>query len=128
MPAETDHTTSGGSFCVLIVEDEFLIALDLKDMLERNGHSVIGPAASVDAALRLLETERPDVAVLDMNLRGRLVTPVAERLRGVGIPFVVSSAYPSFLFHDNESLLGAEHLGKPVNEASLLAALGRAVG
>jgi hypothetical protein len=38
MPAETDRATSGRSFSVLIVEDEVLIAMDLKDMLERNGH------------------------------------------------------------------------------------------
>jgi two-component system, response regulator PdtaR len=128
MPIETDRTTSGRSFSVLIVEDEVLIAMDLRDMLESNGHQVIGPAASVDAALRLLDDVRPDVAVLDVNLRGRLVTPVAERLQSVRIPFVVSSSYPAFLFEERGFLLGAEHVGKPVDESRLLAALDRAVG
>ena len=51
-----------GGFLVLIVEDEFLIALDLEFMLTRHGWRVLGPAASVAEALELLRAERPDVA------------------------------------------------------------------
>ncbi|TIV23485.1 MAG: response regulator, partial [Mesorhizobium sp.] len=65
---------------VLIVEDEFLIAMDLQSMLERRGWRVIGPVGSVAAAFRLLERERPAVALLDVNLGNELVTPVAEQL------------------------------------------------
>ena len=53
---------------VLIVEDEFLIALDLTLLLEGRGWSVLGPVASVEAALRLLNKETPAVALLDVNL------------------------------------------------------------
>ena len=53
----------------------------------------VGPAATVDQALRLLAGETPDVALLDINLRGELVTPVAEELRARGVPFVLASAY-----------------------------------
>ena len=55
---------------VLVVEDEFLIALDLELLLRRHGWRVLGPAATVDQALRLLRGETPDVALLDVNLRG----------------------------------------------------------
>ncbi|TIV21379.1 MAG: response regulator, partial [Mesorhizobium sp.] len=65
---------------VLIVEDEFLIAMDLQSILERRGWRVIGPVGSVAGASRLLERERPAVAVLDVNLGNELVTPVAEQL------------------------------------------------
>jgi CheY-like chemotaxis protein len=53
---------------VLVVEDEFLIAMDLERTLERHGYRVLGPAATVDAALRLLDGEAPDVALLDVMI------------------------------------------------------------
>lgn len=113
---------------VLVVEDEFLIAWDLEQVLERHGWRVLGPAGTVARALRLLEGgERPDVALLDVNLRGEMVTPVAERLRALGVPFVVASAY------DGEQLAalglaGAPQVGKPADARRLLAGLAKAVG
>ena len=88
---------------------------------------MLGPAATVAEALRLLKTETPDVALLDVNLRGELVTPVAEALRALGVPFVLASAYGR---PDLEAavLAGAPNVGKPTNERRLLAALATAVG
>ena len=54
---------------ILIVEDEALIALMLTDSLENGGHSVMGPASTVAEALNLCKTERPELALLDVNLR-----------------------------------------------------------
>lgn len=127
MPDETIKPGAGGSLTVLVVEDEFLIAMDLEMILEQNGHTVLGPAASIDAALDLLQEARPDVALLDMNLRGSLVFPVAERLRSLSIPFVLSSAYGSIDFEGSKAVEGAENVGKPVDERRLLDALQRAV-
>ena len=110
---------------VLVVEDEFLIALDLQTILERNGYSVLGPAGNVGAALRLLAHEQPDLAVLDVNLNGHPVVPVAKRLRSLQIPFVLASAYSRFDFDDSEVLAEVENIGKPFTERQLLAALGR---
>ena len=78
---------------VLIVEDEFLIAIDLQQMLEDGGWRVLGPVATVKEALRLLEKELPSVALLDVNLGYEFVTPVAEILRARDVPFAVASAY-----------------------------------
>ena len=112
---------------VLVVEDEFLIAMDLELLLRRHGWRVLGPAATVAAALRLLrQSDTPDVALLDVNLRGELVTPVAEALRARGVPFVLASAYPS-LSQAAAALAGAPNIGKPTGERRLLAALARAV-
>lgn len=111
---------------VLVVEDEFLIAMDLERLLGRNGWRVLGPAATVEEALRLLEGETPDVALLDGNLRGEMVTPVAERLRARGIPFVVASAYDGAQL-DAMGLAGAPRMGKPTDARRLLAALAQAV-
>jgi hypothetical protein len=66
---------------VLIVEDEFLIAMDLDLILSRHGWAVIGPAATVAEALRLLQAEQPAVAILDVTLKDGAVSPVAVALR-----------------------------------------------
>ena len=103
---------------VLVVEDEALIAMELERLL--------GPAATVDGALRLLDGATPDVALLDVNLRGAMVTPVAEALRARGVGFVLASAYDAAQL-TAEVLAGASNVGKPVNARRLLAALARAV-
>ena len=54
---------------ILIVEDEALIAMMLADSLEEGGHQVMGPASTVTEALTLCDTERPELALLDINLR-----------------------------------------------------------
>jgi two-component system, response regulator PdtaR len=127
MQDDADLSRPGRSFSVLVAEDEVLIAMDLETMLEQNGHRIVGPANSVDAALRLLRDERPDVAVLDVNLRGQPVTPVAERLRSLHVPFVLASAYSSPDFAGAGALAGAENVRKPINERHLVEALGRVV-
>jgi DNA-binding NarL/FixJ family response regulator len=78
---------------VLVVEDEFLIALDLGSILDRLGCTVLGPAATVHEALHLLAADPPDVALLDLNLFDGRSTPVAEALVARGVPFAVVSAY-----------------------------------
>lgn len=108
---------------VLVVEDEVLIALDVQMMLEDNGYQVLGPVGSVEGALRLLDALRPHAAVLDGNLNGRPVIPVARRLRSLEIPFVLSSTYDIFTFDGSEVLTGAENVQKPVSENRLIAAL-----
>ena len=71
----------------LIVEDEFLIAMALEALLTSHGWRVLGPAMSIEGALSLLREERPDVAVLDLNIQNRFVTPVAEMLSSWGCRF-----------------------------------------
>jgi DNA-binding response OmpR family regulator len=112
---------------VLIVEDEFLIAMDLKETLEVHGWRVIGPVASVREALLLLENELPTVAVLDVNLRNELVTPVAEALKARGVPFVVASAYQRPEQFGGTILAAAPNVGKPTGERRLLAVLAEVI-
>jgi DNA-binding NtrC family response regulator len=108
---------------VLIVEDEFLIAMDLQLLLERHGWRVIGPVATVRAALALLEVELPSVALLDVNLGNELVTPVAMALKASGVPFALASAYANPQQYGGEVLAGAPNAGKPTNQHRLLATL-----
>jgi DNA-binding response OmpR family regulator len=112
----------------MIVEDEFLIATDLQGTLESHGWRVIGPAPNVRAALRLLEDELPCVAILDVNLDGEPVTPVATALREKKVPFVVASAYDRPEQVGGEVLAGAPNAGKPVSIRRLLAALAQLTG
>jgi DNA-binding response OmpR family regulator len=108
---------------VLIVEDEYLIALDLQLVLESHGWRVIGPAATVGDALALLERELPSVALLDVNLGAELVTPVAIALTSKGVPFAVASAYATPEQFGGSVLAGVPNVGKPTNERRLLATL-----
>jgi CheY-like chemotaxis protein len=78
---------------VLIVEDEYLIAIDLGSTLREQGANVIGPAASVDEALELIAHNHIDCAVLDINLQGELVYAVADSLRNAGIPYIFATGY-----------------------------------
>ena len=75
--------------CVLVAEDECIIALDLADTFEDAGATVIGPAATVREALKLIAAERVDGAILDFNLADGEVTPVMELLSSKGVPTVI---------------------------------------
>ena len=102
---------------VLVVEDEHLIAMDVQDILEGWGCTVMGPVATAAAALELIEGDLPDAAVLDVNLNGGTSEPVAEALRNGKCPFLVMTAYnASHLFG---ALAGAPLLNKPVDEIKL---------
>jgi DNA-binding response OmpR family regulator len=77
---------------VLIVEDAVLLALELETGLSEAGASVVGPAYELQEALNLLG-QPIDAAVLDANLNGLSVTPVAEALAARGVPFVFATGY-----------------------------------
>ncbi len=113
---------------ILIVEDEFLIALDLELLLQSHGWRVMGPVATVGDALRLLEGELPLVALLDVNLGSELITPVAETLKARGVPFAVASAYERPERIGGEVLAGAPNVGKPTRERRLVAVLAQLTG
>src|SRR5437868_15462536 len=78
---------------VLIVEDEYFLAQDLVDYFQDLGVQVLGPAASVSEALRLLECAEVQGDMLDVNLRGERVYPVADVLCQRHVRIVVASGY-----------------------------------
>lgn len=113
-----------GPLRVLVVEDEYLIALELEEMIERLGFRVIGPAPTVAKARSLLERERPNVALLDVNLGGERSTPIAELLRQQGIPFMLTTGYDRSQLSE-PALADAPRLSKPVDPERLRHALAR---
>src|SRR5262249_3383297 len=106
---------------VLVVEDEFMIGLDISEQLAEAGFEVVGPALSVAKALRLVAEPGCDVAVLDVNLGSETSGPIARKLRESGTPFVVVTGYSTDSlppwFHD------AIIVTKPYRIADLVAAL-----
>ncbi|MFS0790222.1 response regulator [Brevundimonas phoenicis] len=79
---------------VLIVEDELLVAMLLETILSDMGCDVIGPESNVDDGLRIASgTGELDAALLDVNVAGQEVFPVAEALKARGVPFVFSTGY-----------------------------------
>jgi len=106
---------------VFIVEDEALILDTLQDMLQGLGCDVVESALRVDEALAKLATLDVDVAVLDVNVAGYRIDPVADVLAGRGTPFLFASGY-------GRGSLPAAHrervlLTKPYRKADLKAAL-----
>ena len=80
---------------VLIVEDETLVAMLLEDMLDDAGHTAAHCASSLSQALDFIETrtEAFDFAILDVNLGGEPIFPVAEALKARGKPFAFATGY-----------------------------------
>jgi DNA-binding response OmpR family regulator len=87
----------GDSPRILIAEDEEFIVMLLEDMLSEEGYSVTS-VSSLGDALNILDTECFDAAVLDVNLRGEAVFPLAGRLSKLGVPFAFATG------GDNESI------------------------
>lgn len=112
---------------MLIVEDMFLIALELADQLADSGCDVIGPAASVKEALASIDGVALDGAVLDVNLAGERSFPIAEHLSARGIPFLFLTGYDSVAAFPAE-FQQVTRLSKPVDLKALVnavAAFGR---
>ena len=78
---------------VLVVEDEFMIAMLVEETLLEQRCVVLGPYNSLEDASRVVRDDPPDAALLDVNLRGEMVYPLAELLEARGIPFLLLSGY-----------------------------------
>jgi CheY-like chemotaxis protein len=78
---------------ILLVEDEVLIAEMVVDMLAGLGATVVGPATTIEAGLLLAGSETFDAAVLDINVRGERIDPIADLLDAEGIPMVFATGY-----------------------------------
>lgn len=112
---------------VLIVEDESLVAMLLETILEDMGCSPVGPAATVDDGLKIISDGEPlDAALLDVNVAGRQVFPVAQALKDRGVPFVFSTGYGEGGLPDEWR--GQPTLQKPFTESAVRDALMKAMG
>jgi DNA-binding response OmpR family regulator len=111
---------------VLVVEDQYFIADDLRRILSDAGAEVVGPTPDAAQALQWLEGEKPDFALLDINLGDGTAYPVARELMRCGTPFAFVTGYlPSMVAPEFQSV---PYIDKPFNAARILAAVSRAPG
>ena len=106
---------------ILVVEDEVLVSLLIEDILTEEGCTIVGPFDRVPAALRAARDEAIDLALLDVNVAGVKVYPVAEILAARRIPFLLLSGY-------GRQAVPPEHpewrvCGKPFRPENLVAIL-----
>jgi DNA-binding NarL/FixJ family response regulator len=78
---------------ILIVEDEYLVASMLDDFLQNIGISVVGPAYTIEDGLQLSQDEMLHGAILDVNVRGARIDPIADMLSSRAIPFALATGY-----------------------------------
>lgn len=118
----TSRTLSGCR--ILVAEDEFLVAEELRDELDEAGAMVLGPVARLVDALDLIQREtRIDGAILDVNLQGETIFTAADLLTERGVPFVFTTGYdisaiPKRFAH-------VVRCEKPADMSAVLVAIGR---
>ena len=83
----------GGS--VFLVEDEVMIRMMVADMLEELGYSVAAEAGEINEAIRLAQSTDFDLAILDVNVNGKVISPVAELIKARNRPFIFATGYGS---------------------------------
>lgn len=103
---------------VLVVEDEFLVATLIEDILQSAGCVVSGPIPRVAEALKAVEHETYDAAILDINLGGARIDPVADALCRREIPFLFVSGYSTGALPS--AYAERPRLSKPFKMADLL--------
>ena len=89
----TSTRPPGGS--VFLVEDEVMIRMMVADMLEELGYSVAAEAGEINEAIRLAQSTEFDLAILDVNVNGKVITPVAELITARNRPFIFATGYGS---------------------------------
>lgn len=124
--AFTPQTATAGlaGLRVLIVEDSLLLSLELENSLTEAGAKVVGQAAEVPEALSMIAEGGLDAAILDADLNGSPVTPVAETLTRLGIPFVFATGYGEKQMAPQG--FDAPYVRKPYDLAAVAGALARA--
>ena len=83
----------GGS--VFLVEDEVMIRMMVADMLEELGYRVVAEAGEISEAMKLAQPAEFDIAILDVNVNGKVISPVAELISARKRPFIFATGYGS---------------------------------
>jgi len=80
---------------VFLVEDEVMIRMMVADMLEELGYTVAAEAGEINEALRLAQSTEFDFAILDVNVNGKVISPVADLIKARNLPFIFATGYGS---------------------------------
>ena len=87
--------TSPASCSVFLVEDEVMIRMMVADMLEELGYRVAAEAGEINEALKLAQSTDFDFAILDVNVNGKVISPVADLIKARNRPFIFATGYGS---------------------------------
>ena len=112
-----------GGARVLLIEDEYYIADDLRRILDRAGAAVVGPCATLAKANEALDEAAFDCAVIDLNLHGESAVPIADRLIEQGKSFAIATGYGGAALPDR--LKDVPRIEKPFDPPALLQLLGQ---
>ncbi|MGF7147269.1 DNA-binding response OmpR family regulator [Sphingomonas zeicaulis] len=117
----TEHLLDGRR--ILVVEDEYMLAAELRTALMEVNAVVLGPVGTVDATLDLLRSDpHVDGAILDVNLHGEPVYPAADELVARGVPFVFATGYDASVIPKRFAhVLSCD---KPINIKKIVQAIG----
>jgi CheY-like chemotaxis protein len=111
---------------ILVAEDEFMIATDLARELADAGATVLGPTASLEKTLQLIEAESSiDASILDINLQGDMIFPAADLLRERGVPFLFATGYDGSIIP--RRFEGVGRFDKPAGNGVIALALRQAI-
>jgi two-component system, response regulator PdtaR len=102
---------------ILVVEDDYIAALDLKQMIEERGGTVVGPVGQLARAQSLARSEAFDAAILDVKLDGELTLRLADDLIARGVPVILSTGYAAAMLPDR--FAKTPRLSKPFTDSSL---------
>jgi CheY-like chemotaxis protein len=89
------NATRPAGCSVFLVEDEVMIRMMVADMLEELGHSIAAEAGEIGEALKLAQSTEFDLAILDVNVNGKVISPVAELIQARNRPFIFATGYGS---------------------------------
>jgi len=117
-PEDREEPLSLSGTRVLVVEDEYFIADDVRRILSAAGAEVVGPVATVASAQQAIDRANFDCVVLDLNLQGESAIPVADRLVADGHVFAIATGYGSPAIP--EHLRGLPRIEKPYDPKALL--------
>jgi CheY-like chemotaxis protein len=124
--AVTDTTSWLKGRRVLLIEDEYLVAMQMARQFADFGVEVVGPVATLDRALAFANGGALDAAVVDINLRGMMAYEVADQLQERGIPFVFASGYDRSTIPPR--FAGVIYCEKPIDPRQVAQALSGALG
>ena len=106
---------------VLLVEDRFHVAEEMRRIVQSLGGTVVGPVATADGALALIAVDAPDLALLDIDLDDHSVYPVAEALLARSVPFVFATGFEQWMV--DARFRDIPIVAKPMTARGLLAAI-----
>lgn len=108
---------------ILVVEDDYYLATDERQMLQSAGADVVGPFGNAEEACRAAMSNELDCALVDINLGNGPCFAVARRLRDKGIPFLFTTGYEGTVIPDE--FQDVERVEKPTNASAIVSALGQ---